>query len=128
MLFSNSKWLSLYLKVLRYRNLLETLFAKQDRLLSLTSTEIIRTLMYQINWDAQLVAIKGPRGVGKTTLMLQYMKQHYEVYSREVLYCTLDSVYFSNHYLLELVDVFVKMEGSISSWTRYINIRLGARR
>ena len=47
---------------------METLFAKQDRLLSLTSTEIIRTLMYQINWDAQLVAIKGPRGVGKTTL------------------------------------------------------------
>ena len=41
---------------------METLFAKQDRLLSLTSTEIIRTLMYQINWDAQLVAIKGPRG------------------------------------------------------------------
>ena len=64
---------------------METLFAKQDRLLSLTSTEIIRTLMYQINWDAQLVAIKGPRGVGKTTLMLQYMKQHYEVYSREAL-------------------------------------------
>ena len=53
---------------------METLFAKQDRLLSLTSTEIIRTLMYQVNWDAQLVAIKGPRGVGKTTLMLQYMK------------------------------------------------------
>ena len=90
---------------------METLFAKQDRLLSLTSTEIIRTLMYQINWDAQLVAIKGPRGVGKTTLMLLYMKQHYEVYSREVLYCTLDSVYFSNHTLLELVDVFVKNGG-----------------
>lgn len=90
---------------------METLFAKQDRLLSLTSTEIIRTLMYQINWDAQLVAIKGPRGVGKTTLMLQYMKQHYEVYSREVFYCTLDSVYFSNHTLLELVDVFVKNGG-----------------
>ena len=90
---------------------METLFAKQDRLLSLTSTEIIRTLMYQINWDAQLVAIKGPRGVGKTTLMLQYMKKHYEVYSREVLYCTLDSVYFSNHTLVELVDVFVKNGG-----------------
>ena len=69
---------------------METLFAKQDRLLLLTSTEIIRTLMHRINWDAQLVAIRGPRGVGKTTLMLQYMKLHYEVYSREVLYCTLD--------------------------------------
>ena len=56
---------------------METLFAKQDRLLLLTSTEIIRTLMHRINWDAQLVAIRGPRGVGKTTLMLQYMKLHY---------------------------------------------------
>ena len=90
---------------------METLFAKQDRLLSLTSTEIIRTLMHRINWDAQLVAIRGPRGVGKTTLMLQYMKLHYEVYSRDVLYCTLDSVYFSNHTLLELADVFVKNGG-----------------
>ena len=85
--------------------------SKQDRLLLLTSTEIIRTLMHRINWDAQLVAIRGPRGVGKTTLMLQYMKLHYEVYSREVLYCTLDSVYFSNHTLLELADVFVKNGG-----------------
>ena len=90
---------------------METLFAKQDRLLSLTSTEIIRTLMHRINWDAQLVAIRGPRGVGKTTLMLQYMKLHYEVYSRDVLYCILDSVYFSNHTLLELADVFVKNGG-----------------
>ena len=90
---------------------METLFAKQDRLLSLTSTGIIRTLMYQNNWNAQWVAIKGPRGVGKTTLMLQYMKQYYEIYSREVLYCMLDSVYFSNHTLLELVDVFVKNGG-----------------
>lgn len=90
---------------------METLFAKQDRLLMLTSTEIIRTLMFQINWNAQLIAIKGPRGVGKTTLMLQYMKQHYKTYSREVLYCTLDSVYFSNHTLLEMVDLFVKHGG-----------------
>ena len=90
---------------------METLFAKQDRLLMLTSTDIIRTLMYQINWDAQLIAIKGPRGVGKTTLMLQYIKQHYSVYNREVLYCTLDSVYFSNHTLLELVDTFYKNGG-----------------
>ena len=51
---------------------METLFAKQDRLLMLTSTDIIRTLMYQINWNAQLIAIKGPRGVGKTTL-IQYI-------------------------------------------------------
>ncbi|WP_196065757.1 ATP-binding protein [Bacteroides cellulosilyticus] len=90
---------------------METLFAKQDRLLMLTSTEIVRTLMHRINWNAQLIAIRGPRGVGKTTLMLQYVKQHYEAYNREALYCTLDSVYFSNHTLLELVDTFYKHGG-----------------
>lgn len=90
---------------------METLFAKQDRLLAITSTEIVRTLMSRINWNAQLISIKGPRGVGKTTLMLQYMKLHYPIYNREVLYCTLDSVYFSNHTLLQLVDVFVKNGG-----------------
>ena len=91
---------------------METLFAKQDRLLLLTSTEIIRTLMHRINWDAQLVAIRGPRGVGKTTLMLQYMKLHYEVYSREVLYCTLDSVYFSNHTLEVLITMIISNFGT----------------
>lgn len=90
---------------------METLFAKQDRLLSLTSMKIVRTLMHQINWDTQLLAIKGPRGVGKTTLMLQYIKEHYTPYNRDVLYCSLDSVYFSGHSLLELVDTFYKNGG-----------------
>lgn len=38
---------------------METLYAKQNRLLRLTSTAIVRTLMEQINWDAQLIAIRG---------------------------------------------------------------------
>ena len=42
---------------------------------------------------------------------MQYIKLNYEKYSREVLYCTLDSVYFSNHTLLELVDTFYKSGG-----------------
>ena len=90
---------------------MHTLFEKQDRLLKFTSTKIVRQLMHQINWDAQLIAIKGPRGVGKTTLMLQYIKRQYREYSREVLYCSLDTVYFSHHSLLELVDEFYKNGG-----------------
>lgn len=44
---------------------MEALFAKQDRLLAITSTEIVRTLMSRINWNAQLISIKGPRGGGE---------------------------------------------------------------
>ncbi len=50
---------------------MEALFARQDRLFMLTSTEIIRTLMHRINWNAQLIAIRGSRGVGKTMFIRQ---------------------------------------------------------
>jgi len=90
---------------------MENLFAKQDRLLDMMQTTIVRHQMQEINWDARLLAIRGARGVGKSTLMLQYIKMHYERYSRQVLYCTLDSIYFANHSLLELADTFYKYGG-----------------
>ncbi|MBR6590125.1 MAG: AAA family ATPase [Bacteroidaceae bacterium] len=90
---------------------MESLFTKQERLLSQTSTDIIRDLMHQVHWDNQLIAIRGSRGVGKTTLLLQYIKKHYPPGCREVLYCSLDSIYFSNHTLLDLADKFYMMGG-----------------
>jgi len=90
---------------------METLFAKQDRLLDRMQTQLVRHRMQEINWDARLLAIRGARGVGKSTLMLQYIKTHYPQYSREALYCTLDSIYFANHSLLELADMFYKYGG-----------------
>jgi uncharacterized protein len=85
---------------------MESLFLKQERLLAQTNTEIVRELMRKIHWKNQMIAIKGSRGVGKTTLMLQYIKLNYAPGDRTVLYCTLDSIYFSNHTLLELVEKF----------------------
>ena len=90
---------------------METLFAKQDRLLGQQQTSLIRHQMQEINWQARLIAIRGARGVGKSTLMLQYIKLHYAQYSREVLYCTLDSIYFAGHNLLDLADTFYKYGG-----------------
>lgn len=90
---------------------MESLFAKKDHLVRHISLDIQRELAATINWDAPLIAIRGPRGVGKTTLMLQYIKKNYKVMSREVLYCSLDSVYFSNHSLIELADKFYQIGG-----------------
>ena len=83
---------------------METLFLKQERLLAQTSTRIVRELLHTIHWDNRLIAIRGSRGVGKTTLMLQYIKLNYPAGSREVLYCSLDSIYFSNHSLLDILN------------------------
>lgn len=85
---------------------METLFRRQDRLLQITPTAIVRGMMERINWDAQLIAIRGARGVGKTTLMLQYIKINYPAYTRAALYCALDSIYFTNHSLLDLAEQF----------------------
>lgn len=80
-------------------------------MLAQTSTDIVRELMNKIHWNNHLIAIRGSRGVGKTTLMLQYIKQNYSPGDRTVLYCTLDSIFFSNHTLLELTEKFYLQGG-----------------
>lgn len=108
---------------------METLFMKHNILISQVDTEIIRDIMYSINWEKQLVAIRGSRGVGKTTLIRQYIKQKYGVQAGEALYCTLDSMFFANHTLLELAEYFHLMGGKhlfldevhkYPSWSREI--------
>jgi len=84
---------------------MDSLFIKQERLLShLPATE--REITQNINWDNRLISIRGSRGVGKTTLMLQYIKRKYGAGTHEALYCSLDSVYFSNKQLLNLAEQF----------------------
>ncbi|MCR4863864.1 MAG: AAA family ATPase [Bacteroidales bacterium] len=90
---------------------METLFKKHRLLISQVSTDIIRDAMNTIKWDKQLVAIRGSRGVGKTTLMRQYIKLTYGVQAGEALYCLMDSLYFTSHSLLDLAERFHLMGG-----------------
>ena len=90
---------------------METLFKKHRILISQVNMDIVRETMNTISWDKQLVAIRGSRGVGKTTLMRQYIRQHYGVQPGEALYCVLDSLYFTNHTLLQLAETFHLMGG-----------------
>lgn len=85
---------------------MESLFKKHDRLVTVTSTEIIRQWANSINWDARLMAIRGPKGVGKTTMILQYIKLNYKLLDRQVLYVSCEDKYFSNHSLLSLAEQF----------------------
>ena len=90
---------------------METLFKKHKMFISQTSTDIVREMMQQINWNKPLVAIKGSRGVGKTTLIRQYIKQNYGLNAGEALYCVMDSLYFTTHSLLDLAERFHQMGG-----------------
>jgi len=90
---------------------MEQLFERKDQKIRLTSMNFVRDMMSDINWDAQLICIRGARGVGKTTLMLQYIKSRYKAMSKEVLFVSLDTVYFTTHSLIELADAFYKNGG-----------------
>ena len=90
---------------------MEELFEKYQQKLHYTSIDIVRSIMQDINWNSRLIGIKGARGIGKTTLLLQYIKIHLKDKQDKALYVSLDNIWFSNNSLIELVDYFVKREG-----------------
>lgn len=108
---------------------METLFTRHDLYIANTPVDIIRDIMDEIHWDSRLIAIVGARGVGKSTLIRQFIRKNYQAYDRSVLYCSLDSVYFSTHTLLDLVETFIMNGGKrlffdevhkYSNWSREI--------
>ncbi len=79
---------------------MDTLQRQYLRLLRLTSTKIVRDLYNSISWKARLIGIKGARGVGKTTLLLQRIKLAFPD-PNTALYVSLDDVWFAGHSLLD---------------------------
>ena len=69
---------------------MEQLQAQHLRLLSHVDSRYKRSLMNEINWDARLIAIRGARGVGKTTMLLQHIKETYGTDPTIALYASLD--------------------------------------
>lgn len=80
-----------------------------SKLLRETTTGFHRYMYDHINWDNRMIGLTGPRGVGKTTLILQYIKQ--ELPREDSLYVTAEDFYFAEHRLTDLADTFVKMGG-----------------
>ena len=93
--------------------LMDSLFRKHDRLLANTSMEIIRDKMDEIHWNTQLVSIMGAKGVGKSTLIKQYLKQNFKPGDRRALYCSADTVDFSTRTLVGLAEEFVVRGGEV---------------
>ena len=88
---------------------MEHLIANFNRLLQLTNSNFRRYIYNKINWHGRLVGIVGARGVGKTTLMLQYIKQNLD--TKSALYVNAEDFYFASHRLSDLADEFCKMGG-----------------
>lgn len=68
-----------------------------------TNLSFKRYLYYKINWNVRLLGIRGARGVGKTTLILQYIKENFNNID-DALYVSLDNLWFNNHKLEDLIE------------------------
>ncbi len=79
---------------------------------ALTQTNKVRSYIKTIDWSNRFIGIKGSRGVGKTTLILQYLKMNYKT-NNKVLYVSLDDLYFANNKLYDLADSFYKKGGEL---------------
>lgn len=77
-----------------------------------TNMDFIRSLESQINWNSRLVCIRGARGTGKTTLLLQHIKKTFGNNLGKVIYVSLDNLYFADNSLLDFVDDFAKHGGT----------------
>ena len=82
---------------------LQPLFDNYHRKIAKISLNFKRYLYSQINWNARMIGIKGARGVGKTTMLLQHILEHYDDID-QTLYASLDDLWFSVHSLMDLVD------------------------
>jgi uncharacterized protein len=88
---------------------MKALYQKFETLLQETSTDFKRYLYSRVPWDSRMIGIIGPRGVGKTTMVLQYIKEN--LTSKNALYVSADDMYFSDSKLIDLADEFYKNAG-----------------
>lgn len=74
-----------------------------------TPTDFKRYMFENIDWESRMFGLIGPRGVGKTVLFLQYIKENWS--KKKMFYVSADNSYFSNHTLIDLTDEFSKEAG-----------------
>jgi predicted AAA+ superfamily ATPase len=82
---------------------MEALFLAYNRLLEGTNCDYLRYLYTRIEWEERLIGIKGARGVGKTTMLLQHIRLSFPDWSK-AFYVSLDNIWFSTHTLQELTE------------------------
>lgn len=86
-----------------------------ERLFNLSRIKIIsvperfkRFLISEVDWSQRLIGIKGARGTGKTTLLLQQLKN---LSPAEAVYVSLDDIYFGENHIVHFAESFARTGG-----------------
>ena len=91
---------------------MEAFYRTHSYLVEHTHAPIRRGLMDEIDWNDRMIGIKGTRGVGKTTFLLQYAKEKFGT-DRSCLYINMNNLYFSQYSLVDFAGEFVKRGGKV---------------
>jgi uncharacterized protein len=90
---------------------MEKLIQYSNSMINSVEIKFKRYLRDKVNWENRLNIITGARGAGKTTMLLQYIRENLSENPDEVIYVSLDDLYFSQNTLLDFADDFVKRGG-----------------
>lgn len=91
---------------------MEIFYRTHAYLIEHINAPVRRALMDEINWEDRLIGIKGPRGVGKTTFLLQYAKEKYGL-NRCCLYINMNNFYFQQMGLTQFAEEFLHRGGKV---------------
>ena len=91
---------------------MEAFYKTHEYLLAHTDAAVRRNLMDEIDWNDRLIGIKGTRGVGKTTFLIQYAQERFR-YDRSCLYVNMNNFYFQGKSLVEFAEEFIRRGGKV---------------
>ena len=92
---------------------MEAFFRTHRYLVEHVNAPVRRTLMDEINWNDRMIGIKGTRGIGKTTFLLQYAKERFDINDRQCLYVNMTNFYFQGHGIAEFAGEFCRRGGRV---------------
>lgn len=89
----------------------EAFFRTHTYLVEHINAPVRRSLMDEIDWNDRMIGIKGTRGVGKTTFLLQYAKEHFGAKDRKCLFVNMNNFYFQGRGIADFAGDFVRQGG-----------------
>ena len=92
---------------------MDAFFRTHTYLVEHTNAPVHRTLMDEIDWNNRMIGIKGSRGIGKTTFLLQYAKEHYDAHDRQCLYVNMNNFYFQSRGICDFAGEFYRRGGRV---------------
>ena len=92
---------------------MEAFFRTHRYLVEHTNAPVRRSLMDEIDWNDRMIGIKGTRGVGKTTFLLQYAKERFDILDKQCLYINMNNFFFQGHGIADFAGKFYLQGGRV---------------